>query len=332
MNIKNDPLYKEFVLNRNLKPETIRSYNRKLRIYCEVTGLSLTQLIEEAEDDEDNGIRFRKRRIKMHFQDLQDHLIKKDYSSQKIVDIISTIRGFYSHFEIQIPKRAFSSNPPDLEEYKVPTKEDIKLAINNSSLRFATFIMFMATTGITLVDVMNLKFSDFLLSLNIPPKEFENSMDTEDLKNSWDENDIQTWHIRRQKSTTAHYTFTTPETTKHLFMYMEQHPPKDPDDSLFRGNTGNKMRQDVFQDYLRKLNTKCGWPIIGKQIFLHSHSFRKYFTNTLEGQGMPHNYIRELIGHRKDQLTRAYFYTPLKRLREEYFKYMPHLIYLKKLK
>ena len=40
---------------------------------------------------------------------------------------------------------------------------------------------------------------------------------------------------------------------------------------------------------------------------------------------MPHHYIRELIGHRKDQLTRAYFYTPLNRLREEYFKYMPHL-------
>ena len=72
------------------------------------------------------------------------------------------------------------------------------------------------------------------------------------------------------------------------------------------------MRKDVFQDYLRKLNRKCGWPIIGKQIFLHSHSFRKYFTNTLEGQGMPHNYISELIGHRKDQLTRAYFYTPIK--------------------
>ena len=70
MNIKIDPLYKEYVLNRNLKPETIRSYNWKLRIYCEVTGLSLTQLIEEAEDDEDNLIRFRKRKIKVHFQDL----------------------------------------------------------------------------------------------------------------------------------------------------------------------------------------------------------------------------------------------------------------------
>ena len=116
MNIKNDPIYKEFVLNRNLKPETIRSYNQKLRIYCEVTGFSQTQLIEQAEDDEDNGIRFRKRRIKLYFQDLQDHLIEKDYSSRKIVDIISTIRGFYTHFEIQIPKRTYSSNPPDLEE------------------------------------------------------------------------------------------------------------------------------------------------------------------------------------------------------------------------
>ena len=64
-----NPLYKEYVLNRKLKPETIRSYTRKLQIYSKVTELTLTQLIEEAEDDEDNGIRLRKRRIKNNFQD-----------------------------------------------------------------------------------------------------------------------------------------------------------------------------------------------------------------------------------------------------------------------
>ena len=43
-------------------------------------------------------------------------------------------------------------------------------------------------------------------------------------------------------------------------MYLEQHLPKNPHDSLFTGNTGNKMREDVFQDYLRKLNTKVDGP------------------------------------------------------------------------
>ena len=67
MEIKKIPYIKEFILNRNLKPATIRSYTRKLQIYCEITGLNPTQLIEQAEEDEDNGIRLRKRRIKPNF-------------------------------------------------------------------------------------------------------------------------------------------------------------------------------------------------------------------------------------------------------------------------
>lgn len=51
-----DPLFKEYVKYRNLKSETIRSFTRKITIYSIVTGLTPTQLIEEAEMDEDNGI------------------------------------------------------------------------------------------------------------------------------------------------------------------------------------------------------------------------------------------------------------------------------------
>ena len=63
MDIKKDHLYKEYVLNRNLKPGTIRIYTQKLQIYSKVTELTLTQLIEQAEEDEDKGIRLRKRKI-----------------------------------------------------------------------------------------------------------------------------------------------------------------------------------------------------------------------------------------------------------------------------
>jgi hypothetical protein len=94
--IINDPLFKEYVQYLSLKPETIRSYTRKLTIYSIVTGMTPTQFIEEV--DEDLKIRKRLRKIKGHFTELQDHLITKDYSPQKIEDIITTIRGFYSYY------------------------------------------------------------------------------------------------------------------------------------------------------------------------------------------------------------------------------------------
>ena len=46
--IKNDPLFKEYVQYRSLKPETIRNYTRKLTIYSIVIGMTPTQFIEEA--------------------------------------------------------------------------------------------------------------------------------------------------------------------------------------------------------------------------------------------------------------------------------------------
>ena len=261
MNLEKDESYIDFVLNRNLKPESIRSYKRKFVIYCQVTGLSPSQLIEEAEYEEDNVRRIRKRKVKKHQQDLQDHLIGKNYSPKKIVDTITTIRGFYKHFEIQIPKRNYSYNSPDLKEEDVPTKEDIKLAMENSSLRHSVLIIFMCTSGITLVDVLNLTIKDYLDSLNISTERLDlQSLDFEKIS-ARNEYDLQTWKIQRQKTTTKHYTFCTSEATKYLGRYLEQYPPESIEDPLFRGNTGKQLREDVFQRYLRQLNKKLSWPV-----------------------------------------------------------------------
>lgn len=123
-----DPLYREYTHFRNLRPETIRSYTRKLTIYSQITGMTLTDLIEEAERDEDLGIRKRLRRIKGHFTELQDHLITNDFSPQKIGDIITTIRGFYAHYDIELPKRMYHAPVPDLQNEAIPSKDDLKSA------------------------------------------------------------------------------------------------------------------------------------------------------------------------------------------------------------
>jgi hypothetical protein len=55
-------------------------------------------------------------------------------------------------------------------------------------------------SGIAIGDVLNLKYSDFLKSLKINPKDFNKMLDVELLNNSWDENIIQEWYVRRQKT------------------------------------------------------------------------------------------------------------------------------------
>lgn len=105
--ITSDSLYTEFLHYRNLSPETIRSYTLKLTMYSLITGMTLTQLIEEAKTDEDNKIRKRLRRLKGHLIDLQEYLITNDYSPHRIDDTITTVRGFYSYYEIDLPKRTY---------------------------------------------------------------------------------------------------------------------------------------------------------------------------------------------------------------------------------
>jgi len=180
----------------------------------------------------------------------------------------------------------------------------------------------MSSSGISLGDVLNLKVSDFLNVINIPQEQHQiNKLNTNAIKN-FSTDMIPMWHIQRIKSGTSHITFNTPETTRKILDYLNEHPPQNVDETLFRGKTGKGLRSDVFQRFLRKLNIECEWGYVGRQIFFHSHILRKIFANKLEESGMPHHYIRQLMGHRKDPLTRTYFSTPNEKLREEYNKFL----------
>jgi integrase len=327
--IVNDSLFKEYVKYRNLKSETIRSYTRKITIYSTLTKLTPTQLIEEAETDEDKGIRKRLRKIKAHLTDLQEYLISNDYSPQKIEDIITTIRGFYAYYEIELPKRTYHAPVPDLQKEDIPSKEDINKALSFCNKKYQSIILLMSSSGISLGDVLNLKFSDFLNGLNIPTEHHEiDILDYIEYDRICSKNQVPMWHIKRMKSGTSHITFNTPETTQNIIHYLVENPPKDVDDPLFRGKTGKRLRNDVFQRFLRKLNKQCEWDDVGRQIFFHSHILRKIFANKLEEAGMPHHYIRQLMGHRKDPLTRTYFSTPSEKLRDEYHKFMHYLNFI----
>jgi integrase len=288
-----------------------------------------TQFIEEAEVDEDLSIRKRLRKIKGHFSELQDHLIKNDYSPQKIEDIITTVRGFYAYYDIDLPKRMYHAPVPDLQNEAIPSKQDINKALNLCNGKYQAIIQLMSTSGISLGDVLNLKISDFLNGLNILLEEQDiNILSYKTWNDLYSKNQVPMWHIQRMKSGTSHVTFNTPETTKTILYYLDENPPKNIDDPLFRGSTGKRLRNDVFQRFLRKLNEQCGWGDVGRQIFFHSHILRKFFSNRLEEGGMPHHYIRQLMGHRKDPLTRTYFSTPGEKLRIEYQKFMHNLNFL----
>jgi integrase len=208
--------------------------------------------------------------------------------TRKIEDIITTTRGFYAHYDIDLPKRMYHAPEPDLQNEAIPSKDDIKKALSFCNIKYQSIILLISSSGISLGDVLNLKFSDFLNALEVPHEEQEiDILNYMTLSSLYQKNNVPMWHIQRMKTGTSHITFNTPETTNTILCYLIEHPPKNIDDPLFRGKTDKKFRSDVFQRFLRKLNKQCGWEDVGRQIFFHSHILRKFFSNKLEESGMP---------------------------------------------
>jgi hypothetical protein len=63
MDIKNDLTFKRFIQNREIKPNTQKRYYENIKNYCEFIGKTPTELINEADMEEDNSIKMRSKNI-----------------------------------------------------------------------------------------------------------------------------------------------------------------------------------------------------------------------------------------------------------------------------
>ena len=61
MNMK-DPLFETFCRQRKLSQGSIKIYHNALTQYCRYTKMSLQELINEADDDERQGLPWKERR------------------------------------------------------------------------------------------------------------------------------------------------------------------------------------------------------------------------------------------------------------------------------
>jgi hypothetical protein len=66
MNVSDDLLFKSLVQNRGIKKGTIHRYKAQLNTYCKFLNKPLTELIDEAELEEDQKLRMRSRKVKLY--------------------------------------------------------------------------------------------------------------------------------------------------------------------------------------------------------------------------------------------------------------------------
>lgn len=318
-----DPILYEF-LNRKLKPATKKRYNYILKRYVESTGLSLSELIQEAEEDEDNGIRLRKRRIKKHLDNHIQYLESLDYSVKNLRLNISSIRVFYNFFEIQLPKIYLPEISNDKTTDDIPGYDEIREVISHANQKYTAIILLMASSGMGSAEALSLQIHDLLKSAKKDPSNID---ELSDIEHSL----ILEWEVTRIKTGQQYYTFSSPETTRAIMLYLKKQPAKSVEDHIFRTGRGPKTDSPLntvsLQHYFKRINDKCQFGHRGRQRYFKSHNLRKFFATTCESH-IPHMATRHMMGHKFGSVESAYFLRNQKALRDEYNKVVGYLAIL----
>jgi integrase len=327
--INDDPTIKEFLLNRDLQPSTIRSYLYTINVYSEFINLKPYEFIEEAEKEEKERIMMRKRAIKGHLLSFKQYLTaEKNYSPQNISKMITTIRSFYHEFQIELPHIIIRKKPSERQTISdIPTFEHIHEILKLCNRKYSAIIILMLSSGMGAGEVLSLNYSDFLNSimtyLDIP---IDKMVDIGVLRNKLLEIKLQddlivgTWNVRRKKTNMDYVTFSSPESIIYILEYLIQSPPKDLKSPLFRiaKNSDTGLTYGTLNMKFARMNDELGYGKIGTNRFFHSHTLRKLFATTLYKKKLQQLTVDWFLGHKIDPITEAYFKSDIDSLKEQY--------------
>ena len=136
--IKNDEEIKDFLRAKNRRESTEIEHLKRLKKYCNFLGKSPSELINEAEDDEENRIRMKKRHIRKYFLEYSEYLRNKGRSQYTISNHFSSIKAFYRNSEIELPNISINSKSEVKRDSNeaIPSKDDIRIALNHCRFKY----------------------------------------------------------------------------------------------------------------------------------------------------------------------------------------------------
>lgn len=307
-------VFEQFVQERNLSKKTRRRYKTILKRYALFNDMSLEELLDEADKEEIKGVRWKNRKLKTRLIEFRKDLYNSLMSSTAKMYFMSVV-SFYKHFEIEIHKLPSTSNvnvhsPEPVEFSDIPTKKLLQKVINESKNNtFKTIIYFMSSTGLAMIDTLNLTVKDFLTACNV-----DNIDELDDLSDY-----VPTFKLKRRKTGKYFYTFATPETTKQIINYIHSKSNVNVDDKLF------EISADYLYKLFQKTNDKLGKGRKNNQSLFRSHMLRKYHATTLLNSGLTLEQIDVLQGRSKEITHQSYFLDDPRVLKKIYMEHMDKL-------
>lgn len=298
MYMKNDnELIEDLTQSRNLKPPTKESYKIYIRDYAQYQGKSMIKLLQEAEDEEEQGIRWKHRTLKKRLINYRNY-VYQNYRSSSAKTMLSKILTTYRHYEIEIHELpTFSlknvNQSPPITFKDLPDTGIIRKALDISNPQMRAVILFISSSGCGRGELLDRTVQDFIDATQDYHQEDDIYNVLNKLKNKTDI--VPQWELRRIKTNKFYTTFTSPEATSELINYLLSS-----DDDL--KNTDKIF--DINEKYLNilfgKINTKLGLGKKGAFIRFRPHMLRKYHASQLFNSGCSIEFVDALQGRGKD--------------------------------
>jgi integrase len=325
----------------SIKPEdsTIESYLSALQSYTESTGKTPEELINEAEQEISDGMIPRMRSIKKYFNDFSKHLKDSGLADKTIQRTMSTVRSFYTSFDIDIPKLAKTEHTAaGLEEnLAIPTKSDIQDVLKVCDPLEKVLVLVGVSSGLSTNEIIRLTV-----------KQFKDNYDPE--------THIKTLSLRRAKVKFDFITFLSPEASQAVWDYLDYRNRKTKDNRESRFNQLEKQRvfsdsnflfcranisdeflitrnekdrqitKSIMMKIYRAISEKAGKNATGGNWnLIRSHNMRRYFNSALLNASCDSFHVEFFMGHKLDATRAAYFRASPEKLRAIYLKYVPYL-------
>jgi len=329
MDIKEDKHFQDFLDSKHYKPKSEESILRRLTLYCQHTHKTPTQLIEEAEIEEDQRIRMKNRIIKKQLKNFLDHLYNGNYSFNYIKSIMGTVRGFYREYDVELPKQIIRvhNQSQKFTTDDIIQHEHIKKALEIADTKWKAIILTMASSGMGSGELRSLTIDD--LKKGLSDIGVKQSSSIGEIKELVEENPdhIITWKIARIKTGYPYFCFSSPETLSFIVKYLsDKYVPGQ--EYLFGNRSGKRLLPGVMTYNFGKINDQAGFGYVDGKRFFHSHGLRSFFASTLYRAGLPQLTIDFFLAHKINPVTEAYFKADIGALKQEYVKVLPELSFI----
>lgn len=325
--VEDQQLINQLVTERNLKEGAYRRFKSPVTKYLEFheNKYTMTQLINQAQEEQDNGINPQKTRLYTYLTDFRLYLNDK-LSPRTLQNYMIQIKEIYRHYDVIVPTlKPFKLRQEKQVTYDdLPSKKDIQNALTISTIDMRALILFQSSSGTTLHESLTITVKMFLEAC----KEYTENDTYSDgsikhilnqLKQQ--EGIVPIFNLERVKTNKYYYTCCSPEASKEIISYL-----------LFRLDQEEKLTLDskVFPYYKNvytkrfwSLNQKLGLGFVGKYSKFRSHALRKFHASNI---GCSVELIDELQGRGKSIIHEAYIKDRPQKIRQEYMKYMNNIL------